>query len=277
MRGNKPKDAAWDKDLYTVDSDTGEHDGIIEGLFSVAESFAAESLRRLLNAPKDFTEDDRGNLAFLLAIQEQRVPGYLREWEENLTRMGIIWATVELAKTSGPKGKKRTALEAAKAITDGVVSLRPTKENLLSTVLTGVSYTIGPAYILPWTLLRAREGSSFICSDRPLTMHDPAPRHKFTGAAWMSSEMAVTTMPLSSAACLRVVHGTATTLRNATRPHRFIASTSGHTVGRAGTSTVPLEAFSKSFTRALRLTPRRSRYQEKSAWLCLRTPKPPIL
>jgi hypothetical protein len=46
----KPKEAAWDKSLYTVESDTGEHDGIIEAFFSVAESFAADSLRRLLNA-----------------------------------------------------------------------------------------------------------------------------------------------------------------------------------------------------------------------------------
>ena len=35
-------------------------------------------------------------------------------------------------------------------------------------------------------------------------MHDPTPPHKFSGAAWLSSPFAVTTMPLSSAACLRI-------------------------------------------------------------------------
>jgi hypothetical protein len=44
----------------------------------------------------------------------------------------------------------------------------------------------------------------FITSDRPLTMHDPTPPHKFSGAAWGSSDFVATTMPLSSTACLRV-------------------------------------------------------------------------
>ncbi len=199
----KPKDAAWDRNLYAVESTTGEHNGIIEGFFSVAEGFAAESLRILLGAPSRFTDDDRGNLAFLLAIQEQRAPGYLEEWEENLARMGTMWAAVQLANVAGPKGKKRKARAAAKALTDGSVNMRPSRENLLSTVLMGLGNTVGPAYMLPWTLLRAKEGA-FVCSDRPLTMRDPAPPHKFSGAEWLSSEMAVTTMPLSAAACLRI-------------------------------------------------------------------------
>lgn len=198
-----PKEAAWDRNLYTVESTTGEHDGIIEGFFSLAENFAAKSLGTLLNAPKRFTDDDRANLAFLLAIQEQRVPGYLEEWDENLAQAGTVWAAVQLANVEGSKGRKRRARESAKAITEGQVKIRPTKENLLTLVLAGLGKTIIPAYMLPWTLLRASEGS-FVCSDRPLTMHDPTPPHPWAGAAWLSSEMVVTTMPLSSTACLRI-------------------------------------------------------------------------
>jgi hypothetical protein len=199
----RPKDAAWDRNLYAVDSVTGEHDGIIEGFFSVAENFAAESLDRLLRAQERFTDNDRGNLAFLLAIQEQRAPGWLEEFEARLAQMGTIWAAVELANLKGPKGKQRKAREAAKALTDGKVNLRPTKENLLTLVIEGAFHTVLVVYSLPWTVLRAREGA-FITSDRPLTMHDPTPPHDFSGAAWVSSDFVTTTMPLSSAACLRI-------------------------------------------------------------------------
>jgi Protein of unknown function (DUF4238) len=199
----RPKDVGWDRNLYAVDSVTGEHDGIIEGFFSVAENFAAESLGRLLMAPDRFTEDDRGNLAFLLAIQEQRVPGWLEEFEERMAQMGTIWAAVELANMPGPKGKRRKAREAAKALTDGTVNMTPTKEHLLTMVMQGIFHTVAAAYALPWTLLRAREGV-FITSDRPLTMHEPTPPHEFSGAAWVSSDFVATTMPLSSTACLRV-------------------------------------------------------------------------
>jgi hypothetical protein len=157
----------------------------------------------LLSTPASFADDDRGNLAFLLAIQEQRAPGWLEEWQQRLAQGATIAATVELANLAGSKGKQRKAREAAKAITDGTVTIAPTRENLLLTALMGLSYTVGPAYMLPWTLLRATEGA-FVCSDRPLTMHDPTPPHKFSGAAWMSSDFATTTMPLSSTACLRV-------------------------------------------------------------------------
>ncbi len=186
-----------------MESASGEHDGIIEGFFSVAENFAAPSLRLLLNASARFTDADRANLAFLLAIQEQRAPGWLEEFEQRLSEGATIHATVELANLKGPKGKKRRALEAAQAIVDGKVTITPTRSNVLSTSLIGISYTLWPAYWLPWTVLRAKEGS-FVCSDRPLTMHDPAPPHKFSGAAWMSSDMAVTTMPVSSKVCLRI-------------------------------------------------------------------------
>jgi hypothetical protein len=77
-----PKEAAWEANLYAVDDPNGQHSGIVEGFFSVAENFAADSLKVLLNATSRFTDDDRGNLAFLLAIQEQRAPGYLGTFQE---------------------------------------------------------------------------------------------------------------------------------------------------------------------------------------------------
>ena len=199
----RPKDAAWEPNLYTVESVTGEHNGIIEGFFSVAENFAAPSLGVLLNAPARFTEEDRGNVAFLIAIQEQRAPGWLEEWEQRMSQAATVAAVVELGNLPGPKGKRRKAREAAQGLIEGKVTIVPTREGLLQNVLLGLSHTVGPAYGLPWTILRAKTGT-FVTSDRPLTMHDPTPPHKFSGAAWLSSPFAVTTMPLSSTACLRI-------------------------------------------------------------------------
>ena len=73
------KEAAWSSNLYTIESTSGEHDGIVEGFFSVGEGFAAYALDRFLADPSGLTDRDRGDLALLVAIQEQRVPGFLAE------------------------------------------------------------------------------------------------------------------------------------------------------------------------------------------------------
>ncbi len=198
----KLKDAAWAPNLYSLENDDAEHNGVIEGFFSVAEGFAAESLSRLVKAPDSFTLDDRGNLAFLFAIQEQRAPGYLTEWEQHLAEIGTAWSVMHLANLAGPKGKKRRGRESAQALTEGKINLGPTKAHSMETVLQGLATTVGTVCALPWTVLRAKQGS-FVCSDRPITMRDPAPPHKFSGAAWLSSPAAITTVPLSSTACLR--------------------------------------------------------------------------
>jgi hypothetical protein len=107
VRSTTPKDAAWATNLYAVQSTTGEHDGMIEAFFALAENFAAPALRRFLANPDSLTEDDRGDLAFLIAIQEQRVPGFLAETKENIKYAAIGYLAVELANTKGPKGTQR--------------------------------------------------------------------------------------------------------------------------------------------------------------------------
>ena len=140
----RPKDAAWEPNLYTVESVTGEHNGIIEGFFSVAENFAAPSLGVLPNAPARFTEEDRGNVAFLIAIQEQRAPGWLEEWEQRMSQAATVAAVVELGNLPGPKGKRRKAREAAQGLIEGKVTIVPTREGLLRTYFGGSPTRSGP-------------------------------------------------------------------------------------------------------------------------------------
>jgi hypothetical protein len=198
-----PARAAWDPNLYAVESTTGEHDGIVEGLFSLAENYAAQSLRVFLSDPESLSEEDRANLAFLLAIQEQRAPGFLAEQEDRLEQMGTMLTAVELANIKGASSRRHRGMEAYHALVEGRVRMRPSKGYVLTVTLEALDRMTHLIRALPWTLLRTADGS-FVCSDRPLTMHDPAPPHKWSGLAWLSSETVAATMPLSSTACLRV-------------------------------------------------------------------------
>jgi hypothetical protein len=204
----KPKQAAWKPDLYTVESTTGEHDGLIEGFFGLAETFSAPALRSLLRGrgrpdAERITKAERADLAYLIAIQEQRVPGSLGEMETRLQQMGTMLSAVEMANI---KGKRRAkAREAYESLANGNVIIAPTQEYVMQFVLLGMAQTSSIIYQMPWTLLEAT-GEGFVCSDRPITMRDPKPKFPWSGAAWLSSEYAITTVPLSARACLRLCH-----------------------------------------------------------------------
>jgi hypothetical protein len=198
-----PKDAAWATNLYTVLSTSGEHDGMIEGYFALAENFAAPALRRFLADPTSLTDDDRGDLAFLIAIQEQRVPGFLAEMKENMTYAAIGYLAVELANMKGPKGKQREAREAYEALTDGSMRIEPPDQEVLTVSLQAFAQTSLVVNALPWTLLTATEGA-FVCCDRPLTMYDPTPKFPWSAPGWVSSQRVEATMPISKNACVRI-------------------------------------------------------------------------
>jgi hypothetical protein len=198
-----PKDAAWGTNLYKVESVSGEHDGVIEGYFAIAENFAAPALRRFLANPASLTEDDRCDLAFLIAIQEQRVPGFQAEMKENMTHAAIGYLAVELANTKGPKGKRREARETYEALTEGSIRIEPPDQEVLLMSLEMFANTSMLICALPWTLLTATEGA-FVCCDRPLTMYDPTPKFPWSAPGWMSSPMVEATMPLGKGACVRI-------------------------------------------------------------------------
>jgi hypothetical protein len=198
-----PKKAAWSSNLYTVESTAGEHDGVIEGFYAVAEGFAAPALKQFLADPANLSDRDRGDLAFLVAIQEQRTPGFLAEQKETITHAGITFFATQLASMQGSKAKRRKAQEAYEALTEGGVRIIPPDQEVLQLSFQMLAESSQIVNFLPWTLLKATEGT-FICSDRPLTMYDLTPPYPFSAPAWMSSEMVEATLPLSRDACLRI-------------------------------------------------------------------------
>ena len=122
----------------------------------------------------------------MLAIQEQWAPGWYEEFVQRLTEMATVSATIDLVNVKGPKGRRRLAREAAEALVDGSLMIERDPRLGADDLASGsVVHGRTAAYALPWTILRAKKGAS-VCSDRPLTMHDPTASHKFSGAAWMS-------------------------------------------------------------------------------------------
>jgi hypothetical protein len=204
---SSPKEAGWEHRLYSVSSVDGQHDGFVEGLFGLAENYASASLGALLGGGQtpQVSEGDRANIAFLLSAQEQRVPGALKDLRMNMVIAGSTFAAVEMANIKGSRRTRRRGHEGYQALLDGQVSLEPSAEAVLEMAVTALDRTAHVIFELPWTLLRAKPGAgTFISSDRPLTMFDPTPPHKFSAPGWLSSENVAAAMPLSSSACLRI-------------------------------------------------------------------------
>jgi hypothetical protein len=175
------KEAAWDKDLYKVVSKSGDHDGVIEGFFSLAEGFASEALDGLVRDGESLIEHDRSDLAFLAAIQEQRAPGFLDELKIMLRHAALTESVVYLTNIKGKRRKE--AVETRDAILAGRIMLEPPDQEALvqaTQLLVATWLTIS---ILPWTVLKAKPPYRFVCSDRPLTMYDLTPPYPWSAPA----------------------------------------------------------------------------------------------
>jgi hypothetical protein len=197
-----PKDAAWDKDFYKVVSKSGDHDGVIEGFFSLAEGFASEALDGLVRDGENLTERDRSDLAFLAAIQEQRAPGFLDELKIMLRHAALTESVVHLNNIKGKKQKQ--AVETRDAIVAGRIMLEPPDQEALTQATQILAATWLAVNLLPWTVLKAKPPYRFVCSDRPLTMHDPTPPHPWSAPAWESSPLVESTLPVGRDLCLRI-------------------------------------------------------------------------
>jgi Protein of unknown function (DUF4238) len=151
------------------------------------------------------TDEDRGNIAYLIAAQEQRVPGALEDLRRSLVIAGTTHAAVDLANTTGSRRRRRRGQEAYSSLVEGRVSLSPSPEAVLQMALLNFAHVAGLIYRLPWTVLQASpDAGRFITSDRPLTMFDPTPPHKFAAPAWLSSANVAAGLPLSQSTCLRI-------------------------------------------------------------------------
>jgi hypothetical protein len=53
-------------------------------------------------------------------------------------------------------------------------------------------------------MLKAKPPYRIVCSDRPLTMHDPTPPYPWSAPGWESSPLVESTLPVGRDLCLRI-------------------------------------------------------------------------
>jgi len=198
-----PKKAARESRLYTVQSVSGEDDGLLEAIFGLAENYAAQALERFLRDPAALSEDDRADLAFLVVLQDMRVPGFLDEHADRLEAMVTIDTVVALNNVRGRK--RREAEDLRSAILEGKIGVAPPRNLVLRSMLEALPLAL-LVKEFPWMLIRAPRGT-FVCSDRPVTRHDPASSNRDSASAWQSSPTVQTMIPLASTSCLRISPG----------------------------------------------------------------------
>ena len=194
--------AAWERNLYTAYDASGKRYTQMESYFGLVESHAAGSLTRLIADPMSLEFGDRVNISMFVTLQEQRTPVALDVAEEMIRQAGTMFAITEMGKARGRRHRLRQARE---ALVEGRVTLAPPPALRLKMLMESVLEIAPEVHYMNWQLQHATSGE-FVLSDCPLTMRDPAPRHPWTGNAWMSSENAYVTLPLGPQHCLRLDH-----------------------------------------------------------------------
>jgi hypothetical protein len=198
-----PEAAASRRRLYRVTDDTGEDNDYLEGLLALVEDHAARSIRALTHDPYRLDEGGRANVAFLLALQDQRTPagqGRARRQLAAIARL-VLETRLEdrhefLRLDRQFFGRRRPAEEVEQfrqlilsQLSSRELGIQPSKELILRTMLEGWLDRAGLAASLSWKILRTETGE-FVIGDRPLTMTDPTPPYPWSGNAWISSDHA---------------------------------------------------------------------------------------
>ncbi len=205
-RAVAPKDAAWEPDFYAVESIGDNRAGLVEAVLALGENYAARALDRFLASPMELTADDRLDLAFFVAMQEQRGPGFLSELKARMEEAATMEAVVKLTNFRGPAKRRREAEELRDDLLAGRVLLEVPMNNVLVAMMETFAQIAFVVRDMPWTLL-STTGDPFVCSDWPVTKHDAAPPHSRVAAAWLSSPAVRTTFPLSWRSCLLISPG----------------------------------------------------------------------
>lgn len=87
-----PKEAGWRERLYSIDSVDGQHDGLVEGLFGLAENYASRPLTVLIKAAEpSITDGERANIAYLVAAQRNACRAHSTNYELRWSSVGARW------------------------------------------------------------------------------------------------------------------------------------------------------------------------------------------
>jgi hypothetical protein len=219
VRATHPDKVSWKRDLYTVEETVNSSLMIVESFLGVVESHASDPIKNLASLPNEISDEDRGTIAFFMALQQMRTPAGLAQ-NEKLAELAALQAIASqlqdrdviaaryrslINPAASDEEADNFARNALRSFKDGAVTVELPPEARLQAMLRLVSPNALTIVTMNWTLLRATSGE-FVASDRGLAMWDPAlPERR--GSAWESSAQAETTIPVAPDTCLRITPG----------------------------------------------------------------------
>jgi hypothetical protein len=216
----KPNDACRRPDLYTQEAADGR-DRTLEALLSIIERHSAQAIQRIVaDSRAGPSPEDRQTLSYYVGFQYLRSPMMLEQIGQLAETIDLTMFAVHFEDRASFARVYREAI-AAKASDDDIERMReymkerlasdamrlrdPKAESLrlMMEVVDGLAEAIDN---MRWTLIVAGD-DEFVISDRALALHDPTPRHPWSGHGLYSSPNAVTTIALSPEITLQLDHG----------------------------------------------------------------------
>jgi len=211
----KPDKAARETNYYSIRKADDTYDDSVESFLSAVESDAIPVLSRLANENIHLPWEDRGKVAFFVALQELRVPwardNAEKAYGELIRRISQMSAHFpdyyeRILKEMEEKGedlKGVTADSLREFIDRDEYTIEVDPILSLQTMLQ-VAPELHRRYIeMKWTILRALGG--FVTSDNPVVRHDPEYRGGFYGLGLASRTVEIN-FPISKNACLVITH-----------------------------------------------------------------------
>lgn len=198
-----PTDAAVEKYLYALGVGDDPYDDSIEvWLADNVDGPAAELIRKLI-ADGSLKGTDREHFAFVLAVQELRIPRTRDMVKRALAEIGT--RMLQLTATHDSESIKTAAVEMGIELDDqefgalveryrtGDVSLTPTKVSWIESM--AVADDVAPLVAaLAWTVVDAPKGLDFVTSDAPVVKMatDPRIAASVQGVGWITPSAEIT-------------------------------------------------------------------------------------
>jgi hypothetical protein len=203
-----PKTEAQAKHMYRIVDDEGNVCMDAEDTLTTLEDKTAPILRKLEQPGVQLSADERSVLGLFVAMQRIRVPAG-REWLKQLDeRLAIALAEQELEATGTSEAVDYQGLNDRQRVelldlvrSDGLIVESPPDRQTALMFLPWEETARVLVDQCEWAVVRAPEGSEFVCSDNPVVHSDRTLESPDGGLGFASSAYAMTTMPVDPKFC----------------------------------------------------------------------------
>ncbi|MBI4165281.1 MAG: DUF4238 domain-containing protein [Acidobacteria bacterium] len=213
----RPQKAAVQTNYYSFKRQDGTLDDSAESFLARVESEAVPVIRTLASNNIQLNWDDRGRVAFFVALQELRVPWTRQNFEEVYAHLadhlmkftarvpGLLENELEELKEKGEDFDPADAASIREFMERGEYTVHADPKVSLLTMLQ-MAPMLHRFYIeMKWTILRTSHEAPFVTSDNPVVMFDPAYKGGFWGVGLVNPTIEIR-FPLTKTAMLVITH-----------------------------------------------------------------------